>query len=79
MHAALRAVWALTSDEDKAKVWGGVQEELIKTLELDEGGCRLEDAIQGAEMLRRWDANDGVVADYKAKAAERWPEATAFH
>lgn len=51
----------------------------MATLELADGeGCRLEDAIKGLEMLRWWEVKAETAADYKAKAAKKWPEATAF-
>ena len=52
------------------------QQDLIRTLAL--GGCTLQDALEGLELLKEWKAKSQYVEDYTAAAHERWPNATAF-
>ncbi|KAL8782481.1 MAG: hypothetical protein Q9195_009635 [Heterodermia aff. obscurata] len=75
IHAALRARYALASPSELEAVKEEGQKELLKTLELGEEGCKLEDAVRGLELLRWWDVSEEA---YRAKARERWPEATVF-
>ena len=52
------------------------QQNLIRTLAL--GGCNLDDAVRGLELLKEWKAEPKYRDDYIAAAHERWPEASAF-
>ncbi|CAF9935516.1 MAG: hypothetical protein HETSPECPRED_009815 [Heterodermia speciosa] len=78
VHAALRARYALASSSQLDAVKEEGQKELIKTLELGEDGCKLEDAVRGLELLRWWDVGEEGLGEYRARARESWPEATVF-
>lgn len=78
VHAALETRHAL---DDSPDTRARDQRELIQTLEIEEGdgeGITLQDAIQGLHLLKWWESDAEVVKEYKAKAKERWAEATAF-
>ena len=53
-------------------------EDLLQTLDIEEEGITLKDAIRGLELLKWWDVDAEVVRGYKDKARTRWEEATAF-
>jgi hypothetical protein len=52
------------------------EEDLKKTLDLSD--ITAEQAAAGLALLGEWKSEDKVKDDYRAKAAERWNEASVF-
>ncbi|KAF2131503.1 N-alpha-acetyltransferas-like protein 15 [Dothidotthia symphoricarpi CBS 119687] len=55
---------------------GQNESDLKETLGLD--GVTIEQAQAGLALLEEWKSEESVKDDYRAKAAERWSEATVF-
>lgn len=55
---------------------GQNEEDLKQTLDLPE--ITIEQAQAGLALLDEWKSEESVKDEYRAKAAERWTEATVF-
>lgn len=71
LQAALRVRQALDHSSRSLN-----EKDLMASLSSKEIG--LEQAIAGLNLLEEWGSDESVRDDYKARARESWPEATAF-
>ncbi|KAH8629262.1 hypothetical protein IG631_16519 [Alternaria alternata] len=69
---AARAERSLPSGSSKSQN----EQDLQKTLELS--STTIEEAQSGLALLNQWGSEQKIKDDYRAKAAGRWSDATAF-